>query len=148
MKSMIILALIFITHTASAEPVVGLKDFRSIYYSLAAVTEVRPTQEIQKYYQENMTKFPTFGRVEELSTSGLMALKGLAGLFCREFSRSYQAPGDLNSMLSDLSSRFYGRELSAEESRKMTELIRSSREENKPFLACTAMTSSLEFLVQ
>jgi len=150
MKNLIITAVLLMTQVAwAAEPTIGLKNFKSIYYSLANATGVKPTQAINDYYKSVMTRFPKDGRVNEMSSSLLLAAKGVAGMFCKEFSKTYQAPNDVNAMLSDLSQRFYGRQLSVGEAKELTDLVnKTSPQTNKSFLVCTAMTSSIEFLVQ
>lgn len=133
-------------------PTIGLKDFRAFYYSLISVTGVKPTQEIKAYFKSVMTRLPKDGRVEEMSSSMLLAAKGISAIFCREFSKTYSGrhvAGSESLMLQDLSQRFYNRRLGEPESKILLRSFRSiSHKVDRVFLACTAMTSSIEFLVQ
>ena len=130
-------------------PTIGLKNFLSFYNSLIVVTGVKPTDEIKQHYKKMMTRLAENGRVDEFSSQVALASKDIAGLFCKEFSKNYQAQTDTASMLSDLSERFYQRPLSQAEGKKLTDLMGSLRPQtNKSFMVCTAMLSSIEFLVQ
>lgn len=130
----------------------GVKNFKGLYYSLAKVTGIQPTKEIDEYYQGIMTRLPKNGRADEVNAPMLLAEKGLAALFCREFSKANPklAASDPGRLLSDLSQRIYGRELSDNESQPLLEAMRSASKLGRDpvFISCTAMTSSVEFLVQ
>jgi hypothetical protein len=143
------LSLLSLSVLAQSEPVVGLKNFRSFYYSLISVTGVKPTPAINKHYKELMTRLPKDGRIDEFSGQTAMAAKDIAGLFCQEFAKTYQAPADTNAMFSDLSNRFYQRPMSVEEAKTLTALVGSLKSgTNKTFMVCTAMLASIDFLVQ
>ncbi len=138
----------------------GVKTFRSTYYALSRVLGVQPTKEIDEYFQANMTRLPKDGRIEEISASMLLAVKGLASLYCREFTRQTAQENEksadednvalLSSISQNISRKIYGRELTLAESRivdgLMTEALKSGRDPT--FAACTAMASSVEFQVQ
>lgn len=127
----------------------GVKNFRSLYYSLSAVTGVKPTKEIEEYYKSVMTRLPKDGRSDEVNASMLLSEKGLAALFCKELAISGALILPPQALLSELSHRFYGRELSASEMERMLKGFQVwPLPWDRQFIACTAMASSLEFLIQ
>jgi len=160
MKSLLVIIFITLlgasTWAQTAGPNIGLKNFRSIYFSMARVTGIKPTDEIRKHYQEIMSRFPKDGRINEFSASVVLAQKDLAGLFCKEFAKTYQEPGglnvtlsNLNVVLSDLSERFYQRAMSQQEAKMLTDLVAKLRPQtNRDFIICSAMLGAEEFLVQ
>ncbi len=128
---------------------VGVKNFRSLNYSLAAVTGVKPTPEINKYFKSIMTRLPKDGRLDEvLNPSTLMTIKSLAALFCKEFSKNNRDLSQKSDqeILAVLSDRIYGRNLSDAELKTQLSLISSAQD--KVFVACTSQASSMEFLLQ
>ena len=149
MKTLFAVILLMTHASRAAGPTIGLKNFKAIYFSMANATGVKPSNDIRLYNGSIETKFPRSGRVNEMSSSVLMAAKDLAGVFCKEFSKKYHAPSDTNAMFSELSQKLYGRELSIDEAKELSELVtKTSPRSNKPFLVCTAMLSCIEFLVQ
>jgi hypothetical protein len=149
-----LLLLVLLSSSAwASDPSLAVKNFRSFYYSLSVVTGVRTTPEIMAYYASAMTRLPKDGRLDEiLNPSAFMAIKGLASMFCKEYAaqRPAQPPASSDpsdqEILNALSLKIYGRSLTAQENKILLELMVGS--EDKVFIACTAMTSSFDFLVQ
>ena len=151
MVTMIVSSLSFLTVPMAEEPTLGLKNFRSLYYSLQVATGVKPTKEIRDFFQSNMSRLPKDGRPDEMSSPMLLASKALAGLFCKEFSRSQAGLQNqsFDSLTKVLSNQFYNRDLTSIESTSLMKLkgeLQPTRD--SVFIVCVAMTSSIEFLVQ
>jgi hypothetical protein len=131
-------------------PAVGIKNFRSLFYSLIQVLELPPTDSINRYYQSVMNRLPKEGRLDEiLNPTILMSIKGLASAFCQEYSLKNPMKSDekIEDMLNGLSARIYGRALTANETKLISDVL-STTTADKKMLACTSMASSLEFLIQ
>lgn len=150
MKKILFFMFLFLSAAAQAQtPTMGLKNFREFYYSLIATTGVTPTPEMKTYYASVMNRLPKDGRVGEMSATVSSTEKSVAGLFCKEFSKTYKPSSDTDSMLQDLSDRFYQRPLSVNEAKILTGLLsKMSPQTNKAFVVCTAMTGSVEFSVK
>jgi len=134
-------------------PSLVIKDFKAIYFSLVAALGVRPEKtrpEILQYYRETMARLPKDGRVEELSSQVLQSAKSLAAMFCREYVKQSdnQIPSDVDGMILHMANRIYNRQPTATEGLALFDLVNDSKTGEKAFLVCTAMTSSLEFLVR
>ncbi len=91
MKKLIFLA-VSLSFSLQAEAfVIGIKNFRSYYYSLQVVTGITPTPAIAKEYRENaMSRLPKEGRIDELNMTVFIAARGLAAMFCSEFQNLHQ----------------------------------------------------------
>src|SRR5262249_39244491 len=87
----------------------GVKTFNGLYNSLASSLNVKPTKEIDDYYKGVMTGLPSLGRADEISTTMLLKVQGLAGVFCKEFSKNNPrlAQAEPQAIVSDLSQRIY-----------------------------------------
>lgn len=146
----LVLVLSLGTQLLAQTPTIGLKNFRSIYFSLQAVTGVKPTPAIIEKYKSIQSRLPKEGRVDEMSNQMLLAVKDLAGIFCKEFaSQNPQlSPANEPALIEELSQRIYGRSLSQNENKRLTVFLSTAQLNNKVFLTCAAMTSSIEFLVQ
>ena len=134
--------------TLGAEQESGIKNFRSLFASLQQVTGVVPTPAILEYYRNSHSRLPKEGRIDEISSSSLLAIKGLASLFCKELVKVSPQLNNAENMelFNDLSDRFYGRPPTEKEISNVTKLVEGSP--NKAFLACTSFGSSIEFLIQ
>jgi hypothetical protein len=80
-------ALLVITALLAAAPQaqagLAVKNFREIFDSLVVSTGVSPTdQAINDYYSQSFTRLPMTGAVGEVSSSGLLTLTALSGMFC------------------------------------------------------------------
>lgn len=152
----------------------GIGNFRQIYEALIATTGIDPLTkpEIEKYYQEAVTRLPRAGTVEDLNSTSLLAVTALSGMFCNVWvsdeaalpAEKRRAHGDVDFAKSldaqqwkQLTQRyariFWQRDLEPAEVGEMESLGREFDElakqqplsvKDRLITLCTTLTSSLE----
>jgi len=152
----------------------GVGNFRQIYEALIANTGVDPLKkvELQKYYDEAVTRLPRSGTVEDLNSTSLLAITALSGMFCNAWisdeaalpaeSRKAHAAIDFEkpigaeawkTLSNQYALRFWQREAEPQElevleamGKEFNDLEKQQPLSTKDRLItlCTAMTSSLE----
>ncbi len=153
----------------------GVNNFRQVYESLISQTGVDPLQkpDIEKYFQEAVTRLPKSGTVEEMNSTSLLAITALSGMFCKawisdeakaaagerkthtevNFDAKEMSDAEIQKMANRYALNFWQREATAEELKVLLELGKEFRDlkTDKPLSIadqltglCTAMASSLE----
>jgi hypothetical protein len=76
--------LLALTFAVPAQAGIAVKNFREIYDSLVVSTGVTPAAypAIDQFYAQSYTRLPLTGSVNEVTSPGLLAFTGLAGIFC------------------------------------------------------------------